>query len=534
MPLLPGAAPQTLEAVREDLSEAVHYLEELTGLRYYPVPTLLVDEHVVKTVRTTQTIDLGPVDPEFVKRARALEEVLGALCMQFHVRGFQLRGESWERFDERFGAGQAMSVEQFQWLRGACEAFPRFTDVIAPQWRSSMQAVSDLSGSALDLGLRDFIQLLLELVIEQVSKDTSRDLYADEYLPAHQSADVPADLMAVFNASGGRESNTRSLHRLAGPPRAFVALLSALRDRIVAALPAIEALDPARVEPLPPGAEEVLSLCTVASFVAREVLPDKHPLVERTESLPLRRWIEERLHPAWTSISAAMVEQGLARSESVASLTGTLQAFLDLVGRALDQGLTAGDFSFASSSWIPKEAWEVVRADIGGHGLTLGKCEDRRGQPEGPLEGPFSGFVALFHAARARVLNLLSNAPRQRSARQRVFVEMSPTFGIFAPARSEASDRALHRWAAEQGVGQSMTLPGSDRVLLCLGAGERFEEKLRSASDKLHEVRHLAAQFQRCVLVHEHFHAILELGLDTSGEPARVRSPPIPGTRRCA
>ena len=52
--------------VREDLSEAVHYLEELTGLRYYPVPTLLVDEHVVKTVRTTQTIDLGPVDPELV------------------------------------------------------------------------------------------------------------------------------------------------------------------------------------------------------------------------------------------------------------------------------------------------------------------------------------------------------------------------------------------------------------------------------------------------------------------------------------
>ena len=166
LPLLPGAAPDTVQTVRDDVSEAVHFLEALTGLRYYPVPTLLVDEHVVKQVRTGQTFDLAPNDPMLVVRAMALEELLLALCLQFHVHGFLPEAENSERFDERFGAGRLMATEQFQWLRGACESFPRIADVIAPQWREAMRELSTAAGKEqLDLTLSDFVALALDLVL---------------------------------------------------------------------------------------------------------------------------------------------------------------------------------------------------------------------------------------------------------------------------------------------------------------------------------------------------------------------------------
>jgi hypothetical protein len=57
---LPDTPAQTLSEAQEDVAQAIAFLEETTGLRYYPAPTLLVDDFAVRSVRVVQTVDHPP------------------------------------------------------------------------------------------------------------------------------------------------------------------------------------------------------------------------------------------------------------------------------------------------------------------------------------------------------------------------------------------------------------------------------------------------------------------------------------------
>jgi hypothetical protein len=69
-----------------------------------------------------------------------------------------------------------------------------------------------------------------------------------------------------------------------------------------------------------------------------------------------------------------------------------------------------------------------------------------------------------------------------------------------------------------QSIGRpsELALPGSPRVLLCLGAQRRYEAILQEQRTDLPASRALGRAFRRSVLIHEHFHAIIETGLDQS------------------
>ncbi len=56
IPLVVGEVRQELANIRTDVGRVVAFLEHLTGLRYYPVPTLLVDEFGVRQARAAQRL----------------------------------------------------------------------------------------------------------------------------------------------------------------------------------------------------------------------------------------------------------------------------------------------------------------------------------------------------------------------------------------------------------------------------------------------------------------------------------------------
>lgn len=86
IPLIPGTPVAAADAVRDDVCWAAGFLEQTTGLRYYVVPTLLVDEYLVREVRRGWGKD-GPAAPRpgDLERAVALGEILGQVAMEVHL-----------------------------------------------------------------------------------------------------------------------------------------------------------------------------------------------------------------------------------------------------------------------------------------------------------------------------------------------------------------------------------------------------------------------------------------------------------------
>jgi hypothetical protein len=83
--LTPHADAETIHLVRSSIGAIVAFLEELTGLRYLPAPTLLVDRLTVKAVRALETVDKpdpsgAPSDPN----EAWLLPLLNALLMAFY------------------------------------------------------------------------------------------------------------------------------------------------------------------------------------------------------------------------------------------------------------------------------------------------------------------------------------------------------------------------------------------------------------------------------------------------------------------
>jgi hypothetical protein len=109
----PGGA--TTARIRQALRSVVPHLERLTGLRYYPPPTLLVDEHLVAALRRSSEIDWhddadrGDQDTagEEGEDTRVITELFRSLALIFHT-GAYLGPDSYEvrkQFENRLQAG---------------------------------------------------------------------------------------------------------------------------------------------------------------------------------------------------------------------------------------------------------------------------------------------------------------------------------------------------------------------------------------------------------------------------------------------
>jgi hypothetical protein len=84
--LTPNADAATIELVRSSIGAIVAFLEEFTGLRYLPAPTLLVDRLTVKAVRAVETVDMpDPLTAQSDPGEAWLLPLLNALLMAFHM-----------------------------------------------------------------------------------------------------------------------------------------------------------------------------------------------------------------------------------------------------------------------------------------------------------------------------------------------------------------------------------------------------------------------------------------------------------------
>jgi hypothetical protein len=297
IPLLPGAAPDLVQSVRDDLSEAVRFLEEATGLRYYPVPTLLVDEHVVKSVRAHETVDLGPIDPRWVDLAAALQEFLLAVNLQFHVGGLvpgdQSRADR-TAYAARFGAGRLVSQEQFEWLRRECEAFPQISDALAVRAREAMRSLGQLIGRPqLELSLAEFVPMLLALGARAVEADTPRRLAG----VSERTWDIalPPDLTKVFVAAGGSLPGGRGLSMI-GSASSFAALLQAMGAARAFAIGGTATTLSGRTRRRPkPTSRATLR---VRGKILHDLLTSSHPLLKGHDYESIAGWLKDLFEPA--------------------------------------------------------------------------------------------------------------------------------------------------------------------------------------------------------------------------------------------
>jgi hypothetical protein len=365
LPTLPDVSPVIMTEIREDISQAVTFLEETTNLRYYPVATLLVDEHIVKSVRALNTVDLSFDDNNEKDHALAWAEILRSICLEFHVRKLLPQNVNYEKFDARFGSGSILTSHQFDSIRSKCE------------W----------------------------IILSGV----------------------------------------------------------------------------------------------------------KGYLGENVNYRDWERWRNE------------LINFQLMDFRPIKNFVDFMTIFLKTVHKLLHEGLrTLEDFGYEGGCPIHIKTSKLLHAEILKSGLRSKpkKSEYTTSKDEVVLHGRFSAFLQLFDMATTQLTQILQRLTPVLSPIQRLFSVEVPTYGIYASPRASATDRVLERWAFEHKISIQYTLPQTPRVLFCLGARQHFEEQLKSESTSKLDHHELAKAFQRCVIIHEHFHAILETGLNTQRSAA--------------
>jgi hypothetical protein len=260
-----------------------------------------------------------------------------------------------------------------------------------------------------------------------------------------------------------------------------------------------------------------------ASFGKRKLLsPEQFDFVRRACE-GLRTMVEEYLHIRESGSVKEFLDEIMQYSAHNTNLIANqanfivqFNVFLNIVSKLLKEGLkNLGDFNIESRYSIKRESWHLLKQEIPNLKLHF-KLSQRANFGEGSLllQGKFSEVVRLFQIVAAKLIETLRQIAHLNTPIQKLFAVEVPTYGIYVPPDSPDSDDRLKRWAFKQGITTELTLSNTPRVLFCLDAHERFEKKLERESVERQKSTRLARDFQRSVLVHEHFHAILETGLD--------------------
>jgi hypothetical protein len=518
VPLVPGAPQEPCATVRNDVASAVAFLEHRTGLRYYPIPTLLVDNYTVRRVRSMTTTDLPDNQAGLSQRLLDLANVLNAVALAFHVKfdfgGKGSRSNSWDdpAFARDFGSGRLFEADAFSALKQYCEG----TIHTAHSLIAVVEGVGlpELSPS-LERQEREpfcrWVVRLIDHVRESPSLDPERFFLSD-------LDKATAELLSYDLSRAGLKLEPRDRDpqrvKLVGPDSSFVTVLTVFRDRLLTLGPEHDlcvAFAAAVSDPKEVSYQAILK--ALAPAFSKTVDPWAPAVTEAAELVGVLA------DTNWRKTRDTLAQRGVPGFSPGLDFPEFLSQFLKSVLQLLEFGRRkTGGFYFKTAPIVRKQAWDRVAQELGGSDIrTVAYREGMPEREEISLEGSLDEFIRIFREAGARLAEGVRWLFPFRSAGERWFATQVATYGIFIPARSEASDDILRSWAVERGVPSELTLPGTPRVLFCLDACQRFEEKCRSLGHDADRARALARDFQRCVLVHEHFHAILETGRDEGG-----------------
>jgi len=77
-----------MKLMQSAIKKIIPYLESLSGLRYYPVPTYIVDEYTIKETSLTHKENEEEKDKSLVKDLKEILRFAEAVCITFHTRAF--------------------------------------------------------------------------------------------------------------------------------------------------------------------------------------------------------------------------------------------------------------------------------------------------------------------------------------------------------------------------------------------------------------------------------------------------------------
>jgi hypothetical protein len=507
--VLPGVDLEMVRDVREDAAAATRFLEETTALRYYPVATLLVEEAVVKTVRAISALD-PPPDGDQASQALAFADLLNSIAISFHVRfrGAQyLEWNDHHSFQQSFDPDGIITQEQFEEVREAAEWIIRgaVTGYVHPDW---VEKVNELDHSARQQ-IRSFSDAVLAC-IEQVKQN-------QEHAGLIRLRDVGTELQLVqddLEQAGLQVRFGDFGPQLAGNASSFRAALDAFSIELAGILPSYDRWDPASAG-RPPG---VSDRDRALLLVTRAILQGLTDGTLRRPTKVLKPWpdliqsLRRYAEPNWRATRDRLADTSLAGFTQDLGMTDFLERYLHTLLRLLRGGARlVGNHPYDSEYMIQPETWNLLADDLQRYQLEPAPNKYGVG-----LQGTFSAFVDAFEWAIPQLTSAIPRAAGKLRTAPPLSIA-TPTFGIFLSPRSRQGEVSLLQWVHSIRRPPELALPNSPRVLLCLGAQRHYETMLQQQRTDLSAIHALSRAFRRSVLIHEHFHAIIETGL---GQPA--------------
>ncbi|WP_447602250.1 TIR domain-containing protein [Nitrospira sp. Nam80] len=134
------------------------------------------------------------------------------------------------------------------------------------------------------------------------------------------------------------------------------------------------------------------------------------------------------------------------------------------------------------------------------------------------LEMPINSYEGCAKQLSAMLLSILSKG--HGGWITELLNTAVSTHGIYMPAFVPRAEGQLIQFLSQRGWPENAALPGQHKVLLCMGAVDRFQDELVKTGWDENKARELAQRFSLSILIHEHFHAAVATGLDQMGRAA--------------
>jgi hypothetical protein len=493
--------PNDLKRSRRDVAESVVFIEETSGVRYYPVPTFMVDQFTVAASRQGAPYHDQPQEPD-LQKVLDLCASIRAITLALHTRNLRPAGHRRSDPVEPRLVPRGWTSDAYAVVLGDCEG--GIASCIQERFCPSWRRVQERAASAVPWLRNASLGVFLPWSLTALSE-------------------IHLALAQQNNRLGRTTVKTEDLDRLSQ-----MGSVNGLRIGSKVGFDEDESW-----------VEADFTVLTELYHVGAELLRHEQDLVTENALAGSSR------PPDLAALSFVRVADafgGLYRHNVGTRWpnTITLSSGLELS----DQQIQALTRDFSPSSVIAA-IWRRKRDDWAAAGLCSGRetlnafcrvmldrvaellssCLDVLGDfsPTSDLRVPattgiappksLGEIVTAFQEIRKQMDALLA-APRLAGEILH-YSETRSTYGAFVDGTSQSTESAIQNLAGAQGLPGTVCMPGVPKVLICVRA------LVEQDSDNLEAIYGSVAELRRCVTLHEHFHAALRLGW-----PAQSRSVP--------
>jgi hypothetical protein len=486
----PDPTGATTEAIRRALRSVVPFVERVTGLRYYPPPTLLVDELIVAQVRRTSEVDRRHEPGD----TAVLLELLRSLCLVFHGRN--LDGDY---FPSNFADSLRPPVRgDFDHLRRVSEG--GFITLVT-QWLAGTDPLTAFTTAATFVNVLNEARGDRRVWHRKMRYSYDRAAFREKVKEQLRKGRIPT------------AERPLELYIDASPPWDLVR--ETWRMLAVATVDDRKHLARLLHWPLPHQTRQSTIDDLVANPMVQKAVVDLLKSGPGKELTRIAARYDSVLHRCFDGQSTT-----LPTTSFPAYAARLMELLVGFVATAEER--TEGDGEFENGYSVGDQALDWVDRHHPGVVLSRSRATWRHnGQTQCTWRTTRSGYRTLLADVCRRVLaEIQSGSPASLYVRT-----AAPTYGAFTIDVGGAGSPV--RLAIERGGLSSAVLPaGSPAVLICSDAFDRLLTSLGGEGVDPDRARDQATAFLFTTVVHEHFHAALATAVDSNGHaPAGAADP---------